>query len=85
LNKYSVAESAPVGGSKVTLNEKRFQEIDKYYVFAKNDRIISLASQQSIAQSINLKSSFQLNSGHLPMLTHSQALADVLMSFSQVE
>jgi len=83
LNKNAVAEPASVGGSKVTLNEKRYQEIDKYYIFAKNDRIISLASQHRIAQSINLKSSFQLDSGHLPMLTHSQALADILMNFSQ--
>jgi hypothetical protein len=66
------------------LNEKRYQDIEKYYVFAKNDQIISHATQQKIAKSIDLKGTYTLNSGHLPMLTQSKKLADILLKIAEL-
>jgi len=80
LKAHAVSEPAPAGGSKVTLDTDRFQQLDKYYVFAKKDRIISLPSQQRIADSLNLKATFRLDSGHLPMLTQTDALATILLN-----
>ena len=82
LIKSAVAEPAPVGGSKVKLNQQRFKDIEKHYVFANHDQIISIESQNKIADSLKLKSTFTINSGHLPMLTHSKELAKVLVQAS---
>ena len=84
IKKESVDEPSALGGSKAMFNEKRYQAIDKYYVFAKNDKIISYATQQKIAQGINLKGSYTLSSGHLPMLTQSKALADTLLKITNL-
>jgi len=75
----SIDEPSALGASISMLNEKRYKEIDKYYVFAENDQIISYATQRKIAQGIDLKGSYMLSSGHLPMLTQSKPLADILM------
>ncbi len=82
LNEWAVPEPAPVGGSKIKLNKRRFDAIDKYYVFTEQDKIISMESQQNIADSLNLKGTYSINSGHLPMLTHSQELGDILIKAS---
>lgn len=79
LKTHAVNEPAPAGGSKMKLDSDRFQQLDKYYVFAERDRIISLPSQQRIAESLKLKATFRLDSGHLPMLTQTDALADILL------
>jgi hypothetical protein len=53
-------------------------------VFAKRDQIISLESQQKIANDLDLKASFEIDSGHLPMLTNSQELTNVLIKISEL-
>lgn len=83
LNALAVMEPAMVGGSVISLDPARFAKIDKYYVFADHDRIISLESQRRIADSLDLAASYHINSGHLPMLTQSRALADVLLTISK--
>lgn len=82
IKNQSVDEPSALGSSKVILNEKRFQEIDKYYIFAENDHIISHTTQKKIAKSIELKKSYTLKSGHLPMLTQSKALAALLLKIT---
>lgn len=82
IRSQSVNEPTALGSSKVTLDNNRFHEVDKYYVFAKNDKIISHATQQKIANSIDLKNSYTLTSGHLPMLTQSESLAAILLKIS---
>lgn len=79
LSNLAVNEPGPVGASKVKLNESRFNQINKYYVFAKEDRIISYTSQQKIAATLDLKGSYEIDSGHLPMLTKPEHLADILL------
>lgn len=84
LKKHAVAEPAPIGEGKITLNQTRFDSLEKYYVFAKRDQIISLESQQKIANDLDLKASFEIDSGHLPMLTNSQELTNVLIKISEL-
>ena len=78
LAELAVNEPGPVGASKVKLNEDRFNQIDKYYVYAKEDKIISFESQKKIAATLALKGSYEVDSGHLPMLTKVDQLADIL-------
>jgi len=78
------SEPAFIGEGKVALNRQRFDSIEKYYIFAKQDQIISLESQQNIANDLNLKGSFEINSGHLPMLTNSQELTNLLVKIREI-
>lgn len=83
LKQQAVAEPAGIGEGTIDLNRERFEALDKYYVFAKRDQIISLESQQRTAGDLDLAASFEIDSGHLPMLTHSKALADLLVQISE--
>jgi len=78
MAKDAVDEPATIGSEKMSLNQERFAGIDKYYVFANQDKLISLSSQQKIAESIGVKDSFGVDSGHLPMLTQPARLAAIL-------
>ncbi|MBB1487360.1 alpha/beta fold hydrolase [Oceanospirillum sediminis] len=80
LLEVAVNEPGSVGASKVKLNEDRFNQIDKYYVYAKEDKIISFESQKKIAATLDLKNSYEIDSGHLPMLTRVNQLADILLN-----
>lgn len=82
LTKHAVNEPGPVGASKLKLNQQRFDQINKHYVFAKQDRIISYQTQQAIAKSLSLKGSYQIDSGHLPMLTKTNEFADILLKIT---
>ncbi|MFC3153235.1 alpha/beta hydrolase [Litoribrevibacter euphylliae] len=84
LVKNAVAEPAPIGEAKLKLNKERFNEVNKYYVYAKRDQIISLESQQKIAKDLDLKASFEIDSGHLPMLTKTEELSDLLIKISEM-
>lgn len=83
LRQLAVDEPGPVGASKVKLNQSRFDQIDQYYVYAKQDKIISFDSQKKIAATLNLKASYEIDSGHLPMLTQVDQLAEILMEIHE--
>ncbi len=74
----AVSEPSPIGGTKVTLNRTRFKQIDKYYIYAQKDLVISYESQKKIAKTMELKGEYTLDSGHLPMLTKTKELAKIL-------
>jgi pimeloyl-ACP methyl ester carboxylesterase len=76
----SVDEPAVTGEGKVYLNKTKLDAIPKAYVFAKEDKIISYATQQKIAQSIGATQTYSITSGHLPMITQPVALADAIKS-----
>ncbi len=76
----SVDEPAVTGEGKVYLNKTKLDAIPKAYVFAKEDKIISYATQQKIAQSIGATKTYSITSGHLPMITQPVALADAIKS-----
>ena len=82
LKNHAVSEPSALGGNKMLLDEAQFKTIKKYYVFAEQDKVISLASQKKIAGRLNLTASYTLDSGHLPMLTHATELAAVLQKIA---
>jgi len=82
LKNHAVAEPSALGGHKMLLDEAQFKTIKKYYVFAEQDKVISLASQKKIADRLDLTASYTLDSGHLPMLTHATELAALLQKIA---
>lgn len=78
LEKHAVSEPSVLAESKLSLDAKRFEDLDKYYVYAKQDKIISLSSQKKIASKLSITQSFEIDSGHLPMLTHADTLAEII-------
>ncbi|RZM81474.1 alpha/beta hydrolase [Pseudoalteromonas rubra] len=80
----SVDEPAITGDGKVTLSKATLAPINKAYVFATQDKIISLPSQQKIAESINVTHTYSLDSGHLPMVTKPVELAEVITKALQL-
>jgi len=53
---HSKSEPAPIGEGKMTLSQQPFDSLEKYYIFAKNDQIISLESQKKDSEGFKLKS-----------------------------
>jgi pimeloyl-ACP methyl ester carboxylesterase len=82
LKQHALPEPSTLGGNQLVLDQTQFNNIKKYYIFAKQDKVISLPSQKKIASRMKLTSSFTLNSGHLPMLTHSNELSAILRRIS---
>ncbi|MCG7561982.1 MULTISPECIES: alpha/beta hydrolase [Pseudoalteromonas] len=80
----SVDEPAITGDGKVMLSKATLAPINKAYVFAIQDKIISLSSQKKIAESIGITQTYSLDSGHLPMLTKPFELAEVITQALQL-
>ncbi len=78
LKQHAVPEPSKLGGNKLILDESKFKSLQKYYIYATQDKVISLATQQKIAARMDLTNSYNLDSGHLPMLTHPEELAVIL-------
>ncbi|WP_087022781.1 alpha/beta fold hydrolase [Thaumasiovibrio subtropicus] len=74
----AINEPAHIAEEKVSFNQQHFNAIDKHYVFTLQDRIISLASQVRIASQIHPNQIHVIDSGHSPMATHSDELAEIL-------
>lgn len=83
LKQHAVNEPSRLGSDSMKLDKEQFSKLKKYYIFAKNDKVISLKSQQKIAARMDITNSFTLDSGHLPMLTHSKELANILSEIVQ--
>ncbi|MBN7818282.1 alpha/beta fold hydrolase [Bowmanella yangjiangensis] len=75
----AVDEPAATGDGQVNLSVSKLEAIRTSYIFAEQDQIISLASQQKIAASIQPDQQFTLASGHLPMLSMPKALAEKIV------
>lgn len=82
LTKHAVPEPSTLGNNPLVLNQAKFKSMKKYYIFANQDKVISLSSQQKIAARMGLAESYSLDSGHLPMLTHPKELASILEKIS---
>ena len=78
LAKHAVSEPSVLAESKLSLDAERYDNLAKYYAFAKQDKIISLSTQEQIASKLSLTQSFEIDSGHLPMLTHADTLAEII-------
>jgi pimeloyl-ACP methyl ester carboxylesterase len=84
LNKHSISEPSVLADTKLTLNTEQYNKLEKYYIFAKKDKIISLNTQEHIASKLALTKSFEIDSGHLPMLTHADELAFIIEDIIQL-
>ncbi|PKF76651.1 hypothetical protein CW749_25570 [Vibrio sp. vnigr-6D03] len=80
LQRLSLSEPAHIAEEKVAFEPSNMERIKKHYVFASNDKIISLESQLKIAKNAQIKSVYAMQTGHLPMLTDSEGLARILNS-----
>jgi len=78
MKQNAVNEPAALSDAKMQLHQQRFEQLEKHYVFARQDKVISLATQQKVAASMSLTGRYEIDSGHLPMLTHSSELAKIL-------
>lgn len=76
----AVDEPAATGDGQVNLPAAQLQNIRTSYIFAEQDKIISFASQQKIAASIQPDQQFTLPSGHLPMLSMPQQLSQTILT-----
>lgn len=74
----ALPEPAYIGDEVIKVEPAQLAKIDKYYIFANLDRIISLKSQLNITQQIDLKRVYSLDTGHSPMATQPKRLADIL-------
>ncbi|WP_438462885.1 alpha/beta hydrolase [Marinomonas sp. PE14-40] len=83
LKKHAISEPSVLAENKLSLDSDRYNTLEKYYVFAKQDQIISLSTQEVIANKLNLTRSFEIESGHLPMLTHADKLAMIIEEIVQ--
>ncbi|HBR96024.1 MAG TPA: alpha/beta hydrolase [Gammaproteobacteria bacterium] len=81
LLRGAVDEPAVIGEGKVSLNTQRFADIRQYYVYTRFDKIVSLTSQRAIAKQLTLRDTAMLETGHVPMFSQPQALADVIATF----
>jgi pimeloyl-ACP methyl ester carboxylesterase len=64
--------------SKLKFNLEMFQMIKKFVVLTKNDRILTLETQIKYASRLQNVETFEIESGHLPMVSSVQDLALVL-------
>ncbi|MGH1438726.1 MAG: alpha/beta hydrolase [Cellvibrionaceae bacterium] len=74
----ALAEPAHIGDEVMMLKPELFAKIKKYYVFANQDKIITLESQIKIAGQLDLQAVYALDTGHSPMLTQAKPLAQIL-------
>ncbi len=81
LANIALAEPTHIGDEIIALKPELLAKVAKYYVFANQDKIISLKSQVKIAEQIDLQGVYALDSGHSPMLTQAKPLAQI---FNQV-
>lgn len=78
LTSAALSEPAHIGDEVMALPKEKLASVNKYYVFANQDKIISLDSQLKIAEQIDLQSVYSLDTGHSPMLTQPKQLAEIL-------
>ncbi|MEH6346976.1 MAG: alpha/beta hydrolase [Bermanella sp.] len=77
----AVNEPAYIADGVVKMNKEKFSVIKKFYIFTKNDKIISLASQHKIEKQLKTIKTSTINSGHIPMITHPENLVSTLLEF----
>ncbi len=81
LLRYAVNEPAISGEGIVSYSAEDYARIDKYYVFTTLDKIIPLESQKTIAAKIDLVDEVELATGHTPMVTNPEDLANAIEGF----
>jgi len=81
ISSQAVNEPAIIGDGVVSYEEEYFSTINKFYIYTRQDKIISLISQESIAKKIDLKNHATMDTGHLPMISSPLELAAKIKTF----
>ena len=77
----AVNEPAAIGEGVVHYDHEYFSTLDKFYIYTQFDKIISIPSQEKISRRIYIKKSAILATGHLPMISSPEILAQTIQSF----
>lgn len=72
-------ESSKLGEEKVNFDLDVWKKIPKNYIFTLEDAVISSATQEAYVAKAQVSKTRALHSGHLPMLTHPEYLADAII------
>lgn len=76
----AVSEPALIAEGKVSYELNKLKSIRKFYVHTRQDKIVSHESQKKTVSRLDFVKVYQLDSGHLPMLTKTQELATILQN-----
>lgn len=60
-----------------------FAQVLRAYVFCSEDRTVTYSLQKQMVAATPCEQTFTLNSGHIPQLTQSRALADILLELDE--
>ena len=74
-------EAITIGSEKLKLDQAVLNKIPKNYIFTENDSIIEIASQKKYAQREKNLVTRTIKSGHLPMVTNSKELSEIIIDF----
>ncbi len=81
ISSQAVNEPAIIGEGVVSYEDDYFSKINKFYIYTKQDKIISLNSQKAIAGKVDLKNHAIIDTGHLPMISSPLKLASQIKTF----
>jgi len=81
ISSQAVNEPAITGDGVVSYEAGYFSKINKFYIYTKQDKIISLNSQKAITGKIDLKDHTIIDTGHLPMMSSPLKLASQIKTF----
>lgn len=81
-NILKIVRDEPVEASKTKLvfDLERYQSVKKYVVLTKYDRIITFETQRKYADRLHNTEFFEVQSGHLPMISNPHDLASVILN-----
>ncbi len=77
----AVSEPAYIAEGVIKVDAEKFKALKKFYIFTENDQIISKVSQVAIAKRLSALKTATIESGHIPMITHSEKLISLLIDF----
>ena len=75
----ATSEPSLIAEGVVNYDFEKWHKVDKYYVFTQRDIVIALESQKKITKQFAFKSSLELDSGNLPIITRKKELANFIL------
>lgn len=82
LSNYKAEPSAPFA-DPVVLSEEKFGKVAKYYVETLQDHGIGNDLQKEMIAAAKIKNVYELNAGHIPLLSKPQELSHILQEIIQ--
>ncbi|PWK79823.1 pimeloyl-ACP methyl ester carboxylesterase [Mucilaginibacter oryzae] len=82
LNNYKAEPAAPFS-DPISLSDEKFGSVEKYYIETLQDHGIGNELQKRMIAQAKIKNSYQLNSGHTPLLSQPAELSNILQVIAQ--